>query len=403
MKRYLSLGLSLLLLCGCTSTVSSVTDPPDSSPSPTPLVLAEGVVPLDQALAESRELDLQDSVNLKFLPGLEVECSDTVYQGQVMQLGDFADKYSDTLLHWWVPDEVWDDACLTPQEEQMNLYPLGPTYEDENGWYADVWCTGSVIYARDDGKALHFSQSDYDHVGTYALFSPDTNTQDSYPVEGGTLTIAQAAQLGNEFANEWCALTDYPLELRVEYIQVYDRGDGTYFFHLDYQSFLNQVPLSNIMDRRGGPDYFLYVVYSSMRGLISSVDGLSYWGGGTGGVTPYEVTPCAAILPLEDTIQRLSDKLSSYTAYEVQRVALEYRLTVDGTAQTPDQYRLTDEDGNLIPDVEVNSIGGSYQLYQLHPCWVFYMDMTLNQEVVCCVDARTGEVSLIDNRPVTGT
>lgn len=29
MKRYLSLGLSLLLLCGCTSTVSTVTDPPD--------------------------------------------------------------------------------------------------------------------------------------------------------------------------------------------------------------------------------------------------------------------------------------------------------------------------------------------------------------------------------------
>ena len=78
MKRYLCLGLSLLLLCGCTSTVSTVTDPPDSSPSPTPLVLAEDVVPLEQALAESRELDLQDSVTLQFLPGLEVECSDTV-------------------------------------------------------------------------------------------------------------------------------------------------------------------------------------------------------------------------------------------------------------------------------------------------------------------------------------
>ena len=394
MKRYLSLGLSLLLLCGCTSTVSTVTDPPDSSPSPTPLVLAEGVVPLEQALAESRELDLQDSVNLKFLPGLEVECSDTVYQGQVMQLGDFADKYSDTLLHWWVPDEVWDDACLTPQEEQMNLYPLGPTYEDENGWYADVWCTGSVMYARDDGKSLFLSLENSPYVASYFLLSPSTDTQDSYPVEGGTLTIAQAAQMGNDFAAEWCALTDYPLELRVEYIQVYDRGDGTYFFNLSYQSFFDQIPLNNIFSRKS-LDYFSY---SSMSGIVASVNGFCHWGGGAGGVVPYETTACPSLLPLEAAVEQLSDKLSSYTAYEVQRVALEYRLTIDGTAQTPDQYRLTDEDGTPIPDTEANSMGGSYQLYQLHPCWVFYMDTTPNQEMVCYVDARTGEVSLIDNR-----
>lgn len=402
MKRYLCLGLSLLLLCGCTSTVSTVTDPPDSSPSPTPLVLAEDVVPLEQALAESRELDLQDSVNLKFLPGLEVECSDTVYQGQVMQLGDFADQYSDTLLHWWVPDEVWDDAYLTPQEEQMNLYPLGPTYEDENGWYADVWCTGSVVYSRDGGDDLFFNTGEYDYTNSYALFSPDTNTQDSYPVDGGALTIAQAAEMGNEFAEAWCGLTDYPLELRVEYVEVYDRKDGTYFFQLNYQSCLNQVPLNTINDTfcKGGMDY---MAYSSMHGIIASVDGPCYWGTGNGGVVPYEVTPCASILPLKDAIQRLSDKLSAYTAYDVQRVALEYRLTVDGTAQTPDQYRLTDEEGNSIPDVEVNTIGGSYQLYQLHPLWVFYMDETPDKELVCYVDARTGEVSFIDNRPVAGT
>ena len=401
MKRCLSLGLSLLLLCGCTSTVSTVTDPPDSSPSPTPLVLAEGVVPLEQALAESRELDLQDSVNLKFLPGLEVECSDTVYQGQVMQLGDFADKYSDTLLHWWVPDEVWDDACLTPQEEQMNLYPLGPTYEDENGWYADVWCTGSVVYSRDGGNDLFFNRDDCERVNSYALLSPDTNTQDSYPVEGGTLTIAQAAQMGNDFAEEWCALTDFPLELRVEYIRVYDRRDGTYFFRLDYQSCLDQVPLNTTFDsyRKGGMNLD---EYSSMCGVIASVDGPCYWGTGSGGVVPYEVTPCPSILPLGAAVERLSDKLSSYTAYDVQRVALEYRLTIDGTAQTPDQYRLTDEEGNLIPDVERQFIGGSYQLYQLHPLWVFYMDQTPGKELVCFVDARTGKVSYIDNRDMAG-
>ena len=393
MKRYLSLGLSLLLLCGCTSTVSTVTDPPDSSPSPSELVLAEGVVPLEQALSESRELDLQDSVNLKFAPGVALECPDTVYRGQMMQIADFSDQYGDQLLHWWIPDEVWDDAYYIPQEEAEG-YPYGPIYEDENGWYADSRCTGTVFYSKGEGQTFLLYDSDYDFVTAYAVFFPDESLQDSYPMEDGDLTIQQAVQMGNEYADEWCALTDFPQQLRVEYVYVHDRGDGTYFYRLYYQSFLDGAFLDSVYSRTT----FDHFEYHSMSGIISSVEGFSCWGAGTGGVIPYDTTTtCEEILPLGDAIEILSTKLSSYTAYDVKRVALSYRLTLDGTAQTPDQYRATDKDGNLIPDCEVKLEGGSYQLYQLHPSWAFYMTRPSGRVVVCFVDAQTGEVSVVDN------
>lgn len=392
MKRYLCLGLSLLLLCGCTSTVSTVSVPPDSSPAPSELVLAEGIVPLEQALAESRELDLQDSVNLKFASGVTLECPDTVYRGQMMQIADFSDQYGDQLLHWWIPDEVWDDAYYIPQEEAKG-YPLGPIYEDENGWYADSRCTGTVFYSNGEGKTFLLHDSNYDFVKAYAVLFPNESLQDSYPMEDGDLTIQQAVHMGNDFADEWCALTDYPQKLRVEYVYVHARGDGTYFYRLYYQSFLDGVILDNMFSQTTF-DYFQHV---SMSGIVSSVEGLSCWGAGHGGVLPYETTTCKEILPLEDAIDILSTKLSAYTAYDVKRVAMSYRLTLDGTAQTPDQYRITDDEGNLIPDCEVKLEGASYQLYQLHPSWAFYMTRPSGRIVVCFVDAQTGEVSVVDN------
>lgn len=398
MKRCLSLGLSLLLLCGCTSTVSTVTDPPENTSAPTEIPFSDKAIPLEQALAESREAVLEDRVNLDFPHGMSVDCPETVYQGHVMQMADFADKYADAVMHWWVPDEAWDDALYTPQEEQRG-YPLGPTYNygSETGWYVDVWCVGTAVYAKEDGWPLFWTihgsgQGAEKHVATYPVLAPGTQTSDAYPVEDGTLTVAQAADMGNEFAQEWCALTDYPTKLRVEYVSVYDRGDGTYLFEVSYQTFWEQMAVCNFSC---GSEYFSY---DPVTGLIASTDGFRQWGGGAGTVLSHDVSPCEALIPVDTAVDLLSDKLSSYTSYDVLRVSLEYRFLIDGTAQTPDQYRITNADGELVPDTDVNLMGGSYQLYQLHPCWMFYVDVTPGAEVGFIVDAFTGSVDVIDNR-----
>lgn len=392
MKRTLSLTLSLLLLCGCTAPTAWL-NPPTDTPSPTPTEppVAEGALPRDQALEESRNLELADQGRFTFAPGLTIECPDMVYQGQVMQMAEYSDEVADTLLHWWVPDEVWNDAYLTLEEDQLNLYPLGSTYEEENVWYADVWCTGSAYYLRDEGWDLSIRRYRFDYVDTYEVLLSGTSMTDAYPVSDGTLTIAQVVQMGNDFAAEWCALIpDYPMELRVKTIEVYDRGDGTYFFDLQYESSFEGVPVTN------DPSTSLYehVAFSPVIGLIASTEGLCQFGSGGGAVVPYDMSTCSKLLPLEQAVERMMEGLPDNTNYEVRRIALEYRFTDDGSAQTPDQYRIPNAYGTLVPDSTCLMEGYSYQLYQLHPYWVFYVHASSSKDGICYYNCLTGEFEI---------
>lgn len=390
MKRTLSLALSLLLLCGCAGPTAWFSDPADS-PAPTETPMPEGALPRDQALEESRNLELKDQGVVTFAPGLEVECPDMVYQGQVMQMAGYSEEVSNTLLHWWVPDEAWDDAYLTLEKDQLNLYPLGSTYEEENVWYADVWCTGSVYYLSGEAWDLSFQQSRFDLVKTYDILFPGTTTSDSYPLKDGTMTIEQAVQMGNDFAAEWCALIpDYPMELRVKTIEVYDRGDGTYFFDLKYESSFEGAPVTNDFSW----SLYEHVTFDSVKGTISSVEGPCEFGRGGGAVVPYNMTTCSYLLPLETAIQRMMRSLPSNTNYEIRRIALEYRFTDDGSAQTPDQYRIPNAYGTLVPDNSVQFEGYSYQLYQLHPLWVFYIHASSSKNGICYYNCLTGECKI---------
>ena len=390
MKRTLSLALSLLLLCGCAGPTAWFSDPADS-PAPTETPMPEGALPRDQALEESRNLELKDQGVVTFAPGLEVECPDMVYQGQVMQMAGYSEEVSNTLLHWWVPDEAWDDAYLTLEKDQLNLYPLGSTYEEENVWYADVWCTGSVYYLSGEAWDLSFQQSRFDLVKTYDILFPGTTTSDSYPLKDGTMTIEQTVQMGNDFAAEWCALIpDYPMELRVKTIEVYDRGDGTYFFDLKYESSFEGAPVTNDFSWSLSE----HISFDAVKGTISSVEGPCEFGRGGGAVVPYNRTTCSYLLPLETAIQRMMRSLPSNTNYEIRRIALEYRFTDDGSAQTPDQYRIPNAYGTLVPDNSVQFEGYSYQLYQLHPIWVFYIHASSSKNGICYYNCLTGECKI---------
>lgn len=391
MKRTLSLALSLLLLCGCTGPTAWSGHSADS-PAPTQSPMPEGALPRDQALEESRNLELKDQGVVSFVPGLEVECPDMVYQGQVMQMADFSDKYSDTILHWWVPDEAWNDTYLTPQEEQLNLYPLGPTYEEEDVWYADVWCTGSAVYERGKGRPEKGESESYSCVATYDVLIPGASITDSYPLKDGSMTIEQAVQMGNDFAAEWCSLTpNYPMELRVITVNVYDREDGTYFFDLCYESSFEGAPVNCYPYTSP----YGYVYYAYTFGTIDSVDGFCEWGGGSGAVVPYDMTTCTEILPLEKAVERMMRSLPDNSNYEVQRISLEYRFQDKGSAQTPDQYRIPNANGTMVPDNSGTLEGYSYQLYQLQPFWVFYINGKYGTEMTCYYNCLTGECKVL--------
>ena len=373
----------------------------------------EGMVSMDELQELCEDPDLGSWGNLTFKEGLTIEAPETVYQRELMVMGDFADEYSEVLMHWWVPDEVWDDQYLTPQEDQMNYYPLGPTYSDDAGWYADVWCVGTVYYEGGPGQELcnqYLQDADnmepWTLVAEYPLFCSDEGLEDSYELMDGSITVAEAAQMGNEFAQEWCALTDYPLTLEVQYVQVYQSEAGDTLLYLIYQDYYEGVPIVDVSDENDSrtmdsfdPD--VYRDFGHLKGYLTSTQGICEWGGGSGGLEPYgEAEPCEEILSPAAAAQILSDTLSRYTSYEVQGVQLQYRLTYTGNVQTEEQYRSQAEDGTLQSDRDgapwCNYV--SYELYETHPVWAFWMQTDRDDELVCFVDCLTGDVSLIDNR-----
>lgn len=389
MKCSLSLALSLLLLCGCAGPTTAAETP---APSPTESPLPQGILPRDQALEESRNLELEDQERFTFAPDLTIQCPDMVYQGQVMQMAGFSDQVSDNLLHWWVPDEVWNDAYLTLESDQLHLYPLGSTYEDKGHWYADVWCTGTAYYMRDEGWDLYAHQSRFPLVETYEVLWAGTSMTDSYPLQDGTMTIAQAVQMGNDFAAAWCSLIpDYTMQLQVKTVEVRDRGDGTYFFNLEYESSFEQAPVTHDeLSLLCG-----YVTFPAVKGLIASVDGLCQFGRGGGAVVPYDMRTCTNLLPLEQALEQMMECLPDNTSYEVQRISLEYRFTDDGSAQTPDQYRIPNAYGTLVSDGSCMQEGYSYQLYQLHPFWVLHVYSPFSKHTTCFYNCLTGKFQYV--------
>ena len=362
------------------------------------------LTPLDQAAAEAASFTPGTYENLTFRQDkISVDVPEALAHCTLREVGCFDLEYGDKLMRWWIPDEIWDDQSVSVWDDTY-AYAFSSIFdqtgEDGNGWYAAVWCTGTVMYARDNGWEY------FSHEPGFLDRSYNMNVDD---LEENIPFAEQAEQ----FAADWLAQTDLQTTLRPKYLYACTGSDGERFVKVSYQTCWNGVPISDVARRYPdsatftlpGPseenDWTGDVEMCSVTACMTSEGEVDFFGGGHGMVELYESgTVCKEIVSLSTACGILSETISGYGSQEIRDVALEYRLSITGSDQPEETYRYVDQEtGEPLPDRGVvQRYRTSYDLYDAVPYWAFYAKDRQERELIFYVNCLTGEVQILDNQ-----
>lgn len=329
------------------------------------------------------------------------------------EVGCFDLEYGDKLMRWWIPNEVWDDQYVSVWDDTY-AYAFSSIFdkpmEDGGKWYAAVWCTGTVMYAKGHGWD-HYA---YDPGLLDRSFNVGTDDlSETVSLPDGDVSLRDAVELADGFAAGWLAQTGLQVTLRPKYLYVCTDDSDQKFIKTVFQTCWNGVPISHVARRYpDSPSFALPgpsedngwtgdVELSSVTASRDSKDGLDFFGGGHGMVELYDKgTVCESMISLSTACDILSETLSGYGAQEIKEVALEYRLSIIGSDQPEDTYRFVDQEtGELLPDRDgVQRYRTSYDLYDAVPYWAFYARDRQERELVFYVNCLTGEVQILDNQ-----
>ena len=362
------------------------------------------LTPLEQAAAEAASFTPGTYENLTFRQDkISVAVPEDLAHCTLREVGCFDLEYGNKLMRWWIPDEIWDDQSVSVWDDTY-AYAFSSIFdqtgEDGNGWYAAVWCTGTVMYACDNGWEY------FSHEPGLLDRSYNMNVDD---LEENILFAERAEQ----FAADWLAQTDLQTTLRPKYLYACTGGDGERFVKVSYQTCWNGVPISDVARRY--PDSATFTLPSpseendwtgdvemcSITAGMTAEGEVDFFGGGHGMVELYEPgTVCKEIVSLSTACGILSETISGYGSQEIRDVALEYRLSITGSDQPEETYRYVDQEtGEPLPDRGVvQRYRTSYDLYDAVPYWAFYAKDRQERELIFYVNCLTGEVQILDNQ-----
>lgn len=360
--------------------------------------------PLDQAAAEAASFTPGSYENLTFRQDkISVAVPEDLSRCTLREIGCFDLEYGDKLMRWWIPEEIWDDLSVSRWDDTY-AYAFSSIFdqtgEDGNGWYAAVWCTGTVMYARDRGWA-HFSYAPGLLDRSYHIGVDD--------LEGNGPLVEQA----EAFGTDWLAQTGLQVTLRPKYLHLCTGDAGEKFAQVVFQTCWNGVPISDVARRYPDSPTFTLpgpsekngwtgdVELRSVTACITSDGNPDFFGGGHGMVELYDPgTVCKEIVSLSSACDLLSESLSGYGAQEIRDVALEYRLSITGSDQPEETYRFVDQEtGEQLPDRGVvQRYRTSYDLYDATPYWAFYAKDRQERELIFYVNCLTGDVQILDNQ-----
>jgi len=362
------------------------------------------LTPIRQAAEEAASFIPGEYENLTFRSQqFSITVPEDLARCTLREVGCFDLEYGDKLMHWWVPDEIWDDHYVSHWDDTY-AYAFSSIFDRpmENGgeWYAAVWCTGTVVYAKENGW------SHYRHEPSLLDKSCYVNVDDL----GENAPLVGVAE---DFASDWLAQTNLQITLQPKYLYLCTGDDGESFAKVVYQTCWNGVPISNVPRRYPDSKAFSLpqpneengytgdVELLSMTAVINSEDEIEFFGGGSGTVELYDPgTVCERMVSLSTACDLLSQTLSGYGAQEIRNVALEYRLNITGSDQPEDTYRFVEEGtGKLLPDRGVvQRYRTSYDLYEATPYWAFYAGNRQNRELIFYVNCLTGDIEILDNQ-----
>ena len=311
------------------------------------------LTPIGAVIEEASDFTPGKYENLTFYQDkISIAVPDNLACCTLREVGCFDLEYGDKLMHWWIPDEVWDDQYVSTWDDTY-AYAFSSifdrTAENGNGWYAAVWCTGTVAYARENGWK-HFSHSPGMLDRSYNINKDDLD--ENITLAGKEMPVHTAVELASSFASDWLAQTNLQITLRPKYLYICNDENMEKFIQVIYQTCWNDVPISSVAKRFSDTNMFTLpspsennnytgdVELLSVKATMTSMGELDFFGGGNGAVELYDAgTICENLISLSTACDILSETITGYGTQEIKDVALEYRLNIIGSDQPEETDR----------------------------------------------------------------
>lgn len=291
------------------------------------------------------------------------------------------------------------DLSYYPTLEQYKEKNLSPTYNHScleianQDCYLEVF--NGVVRGYDQGdlpKRCDYDRS-YNHFQILKAYpivyrTTDLESDRTYHLESGDITIAEAVRSANECLSEMklSNVRDMPFVPKVQSVNVLDMGNGCFVFCFKLAAEYKKMEFHTVeMDAEDGAVDF----------VIDQTNILDFHGEAVmyqaDSITRYQLFPAfvhsdvretdsyTAVLPLEKAAEITSDYLTDGMSFEALSVRAGYKSIIENPDLSGQQ---TDEED-------------APQLVTIRPCWQFLLQPTTepsNQLYYVYVDMITGEV-----------
>lgn len=376
------LCLSLLFLSSCAETPESVKK---GSKNENTATQGYALTSLDEMSKKKSEyideLKKLECDNMNFSDILDIDIPQKIKTGDFICPTGFEDNYKEIFTHY---DEDFNEANITNDD---TTYPTGPSYEDkEKGLQLSIGCTGFFSYQKDFDEQKYYNESEY--IKTFS-YSEAMESLEKYKLAGGNeeMSPADAVKLAKDFFDDFTNFCNYPNDLSVSRISLYECSDG-YFYMANYTQSVSDV---NILEYAGYDSIdenmivscaFAYICGNEVNNFVTNSYFEEYKIDGelTSTSDPVSAAKC------------LSDTLATNMKLNVKRIAIEYCMIKKGNIEKSTGDEETDRE--KAPWATYCS----YDIYEAVPCWVFYFDETPNKEIYATINCNDMNVSFVNNQ-----
>lgn len=379
------LALCMLLVTSCDSSDSS-----SSASLTSDNVAYSEILSSKDTLVQNIKSAEYDNITIN--ENFVLELPQSIGNPSVAVIDHFQDDYQ-KVYDKYVPKDIFKPECF--QEVYMLMdkptYPLGPGYEDVDGHlYVALGCTGFFNYNKCymSGEAL--SNGVENPAEGPVRYSLSHDYEDaSYTLGNKEMTVSQAVELAQKFSDEFCELTDYPTEIKAQYVDVLCAADKTYM-RVTFTNYIDGVPVFDTYPRFSQLDN-KYSVADKIDSYVTDGEVIEYGTNETFEV--YEKGESVTILPPDKAVKLVSDYLAEEIDLDLKRVSLAYLLEKNGSLETVQEDEMTHREltGGWCTFV-------SYDAFIARPVWVLYFDEERDKEIYALYDNLSGEIMFVNNK-----
>lgn len=326
----------------------------------------------DSVDGASKEIKDRAFDNITVNDDLVVQSADKLYKGKLVTINSFDGKAEDIFKHYIGED--YDESKVTFDE---NTYPTGPEYSDGD-WYISVGCNGFINYQHCLTADIYNNSVVADY---YAFKDDDVNN-----IGGKDVSVSQAAETAQAFADDLVKLTDYPDDMQVSHISLCKDDSDNEFYVVYFELTIDGCPMLSYMptsstEEIAVPTAVAYIERDEVDSFIVQA-GLEFYG---------DKEAINDVISPQSAVKKVSRGLSQYIDLDLKRVSLQYILTADGNVQEA-------EDGKM-KDIEKApwATFASYNTFTYKPYWVLYFDESAGRETFALYDITNGDMEFFDN------